>query len=121
MGFLAGTEIFYFANKVAGITELAIHRGEADVGNIIHFFEAFHDFFADGCGGNLSAVFLFEVFQHLIDGFLDQFRADRAFFARLLEAEDEFAAIKGLIASVAFDGSKVFAFNLFVRGESIVT
>ena len=121
MGFLAGTEIFYFANKVAGVAELAIHRGEADVGNIIHFFEAVHNFFADGCGGNLPAVFLLEVFQHLIDCFFDQFRADWAFFTCFLKAEDEFVAVKRLVASVAFNGPKVFAFNLFVRGEAIVT
>jgi hypothetical protein len=38
-----------------------------------------------------------------------------------LEAEDEFAAVKGLIASVAFDGAEVFPLNFFVCRESIVT
>jgi hypothetical protein len=38
-----------------------------------------------------------------------------------LEAEDEFAAVKGLVASVAFDGTKVFPLNLFVCREPIVT
>ena len=121
MGFLAGTEIFYFADKVAGVAELAIYRGKAYIGDIIHFFQAVHDFFTNGCGGNLPAVFLFEVFQYFIDGFFDQFGADRALFARFLEAEDKFAAVKGFVASVAFDGSKIFTLDLFVSGESIVT
>jgi hypothetical protein len=38
-----------------------------------------------------------------------------------LEAEDEFAAVKGLVAAVAFNGAQVFPLNLFVCRESIVT
>jgi hypothetical protein len=38
-----------------------------------------------------------------------------------LEAEDEFAAVKGFVASIAFDGSEVFPLNFFVCRESIVT
>ena len=51
MGFLAGTEIFDFANKITRIAELAVNGGEADIGDIIHLFEALHDLFADGSGG----------------------------------------------------------------------
>jgi hypothetical protein len=64
---------------------------------------------------------LLELFHDFIDGFFDQFRADGPFFARFLEAEDEFTAVKGLVASVAFDGAKVFPLNFFVCRESIVT
>ena len=43
------------------------------------------------------------------------------FFARFLEAEDEFAAVEGFVAAVAFNGAEVFPLNLFVGGEAVVT
>ena len=121
MGFLAGTEIFDFADKIAGVAELPIDGGEANISDIIHLFEAIHDFFPDGGGGNFPAVLLFELLHDLIDRFFDQFGADGAFFTGFLEAEDEFAAVKGLVSSIAFDGAEVFPLNLFVCRESIVT
>ena len=120
MGSLAGTEIFYFADKVAGIAELAVDGGKADIGDIVHFFEALHDLFADGGSGDFTTILLFELFHYLIDGFLDEFGADGAFFTRFLEAENEFATIEGFVASITFDGSKVFTLNLFVGGEAVV-
>ena len=58
MDFLAGTEIFDFANKITRIAELAVNGGEADIGDIIHLFEALHDLFANGSGGNFPAILL---------------------------------------------------------------
>ena len=120
MGSLAGTEIFYFADKVAGIAELAIDGGKADIGDIVHLLEAFHDLFADGGGGDFATILLFEFLHDLINGFLDEFGADGAFLTCFLEAENEFTAIEGFVASIAFDGSKVFTLNLFVGGKSVV-
>ena len=121
MGALAGTEIFYFADKITGIAELAIDGGEADIGDIVHFLKALHDLFSDGGGGDFSTILLFEFLHDLIDCFLDEFGADWAFFASFLEAENEFTAIERFVAAIAFDGSKIFTLDLFVSGESIVT
>ena len=121
MGSLAGTEIFYFADKVAGIAELAVDRGEADIGDIVHFLEALHDLFSDGGGGDFPAVLLFEFLHDLIDCFFDEFGADGSFLTCFLEAENEFTAIEGFVAAIAFDGSKIFSLNLFVGGEAEVT
>jgi len=120
MGSLAGTEIFYFADKVAGIAELAIDGGKADIGDVVHFFEALHDLFADGGGGDFTTILLFEFLQYLIDSFLDEFRADGAFLSCFLEAENEFATIERFVAPIAFYGSKVFTLNLFVGGKAVV-
>ena len=120
MGSLAGTEIFYFADKVAGIAELAVDGGKADIGDIVHFLEALHDLFANGGGGDFATILLLELLHYLIDGFLDEFGADGSFLTCFLEAENEFTTIEGFVASIAFDGSKVFTLNLFVGGESVV-
>ncbi len=121
MGSLAGTEIFYFADKVAGIAELSVDGGKADIGNVVHFFEALHDLFADGGGGDFTTILLFEFLHDLINGFLDEFGANGTFFACLLEAENEFTTIERFVTSITFDGSKIFTFNLFVGGEAVVT
>ena len=121
MDFLAGTEIFDFANKIAGIAKLAVNRGEAYIGDIVHFFEAIHDFFADGGGRDFPPVLLFEFFHYLIDRFFDKFGANGAFFAGFLEAENELAPIKRLITAIPFDGTKIFALNFFVGRKAIVT
>jgi len=118
---LAGTEIFYFADKIPGIAELAIDGGEADISDIIHFLEALHDLFSDGGGRDFSTILLFEFLHDFIDCFLDEFGADWAFFASFLEAENEFTAIERFVAAIAFDGSKIFSLNLFVGGEAEVT
>jgi len=120
MDFLAGTEIFDFADKIAGIAKLAVDGSEAHIGDFVHFLEAIHDFFADGCGRDFSSVLLFEFFHHLIDRFFDKFGADGAFFAGFLEAKNEFAPIKRLITAIPFDGTKVFALNFFVGRKTIV-
>ena len=120
MDFLAGTEIFDFTDKIAGITKLPVDGCKAYIGDIVHFLEAVHDFFADGGGRNFPAVLLFELFHHLIDGFFDKFGADGAFFAGFLEAENELTPIKRLITAIPFDGTKVFALNFFVGGKAVV-
>ena len=120
MDFLAGTEIFDFTDKIAGIAKLAVDGREAYIGDIVHFLEAIHDFFADGGGRDFSTILLFEFFHHLIDRFFDKFGADGAFFAGFLEAENELTPIKRLITAIPFDGTKVFALNFFVGGKAVV-
>ena len=121
MDFLAGTEIFDFADKIAGIAELPVDGCEAYIGDIVHFLEAVHDFFADGGGGDFSAVLLLEFFHYLIDRFFDKFGANGPFFAGFLEAENELAPIKRLITAIPFDSTKIFALNFFVGRKAIVT
>ena len=120
MDFLAGTEIFDFTDKIAGIAKLAVDGREAYIGDIVHFLEAIHDFFADGGGRNFPAVLLFEFFHDFIDGFFDQLGTDGAFFAGFLKAQDKFAAIKRFVPSIPFHGPKVFAFDFFVGGETVI-
>jgi len=121
MDFLAGTEIFDFADKITGIAELPVDGCEAYIGDIVHFLKAIHNFFADGGGRNFPAVFLFEFFHHLIDGFLDKFGTDGAFFAGFLEAKNKLATVKRFIAAIPFDGTKIFTLNFFVGGKAVVT
>ena len=120
MDFLAGTEIFDFADKIAGIAELPVDGREANICDIIHFLEAVHDFFADGGGGDFPPVLLFKFFHHLIDGFFDKFGADGAFFAGFLEAKNELTPVKRFITAIPFDGTKIFTLNFFVGGKAVV-
>jgi len=120
MGFLAGTEIFDFADKIAGIAELPVDRCEAYICDIVHFFEAVHDFFADGGGRNFSPILLFEFLHHLVDRFFNKLRADRAFFAGFLKAKNELTPVKRFITTVPFYGTKIFTLNFFVGGKAVV-
>ena len=120
MGFLAGTEIFDFANKIAGIAELPVDGREANISDIVHFLEAFHDFFADGSGRNFPPVLLFELFHHLIDRFFNKFGTDRAFFTGFLEAKNELVTVKRFITAIPFDGTKIFTLYFFVGGKAVV-
>jgi len=117
---LSGTEAFDFADKVPDIAELAVHRGKADIGDLVHFFQGIHDLFANGGSRNFPPIFLLQLLHDFINGFFNDFGADRPFFACFLEAKDKFSAIKGFVTSIPFDGPKIFPLNLFVRCESIV-
>ena len=120
MDFLAGTEIFDFADKIAGIAELPVDGCEAYISDIVHFLEAVHDFFADGGGRNFPPILLFEFFHYLIDGFFDKFGTDRAFFAGFLKAKNELTPVKRFISAIPFDGTKIFTLNFFVGGKAVV-
>jgi len=120
MDFLAGTEIFDFADKITCIAELPVDGCEAYIGNVVHFLEAIHDFLADGGGRDFPPVLLFEFFHNLIDGFFDKFWADGAFFACFLEAKNELATVKRFITTIPFDGTKIFTLNFFVGGKAVV-
>jgi hypothetical protein len=37
-----------------------------------------------------------------------------------LKAQDKFAAVKGLIPAIPFHGPKVFPFDFFVGGETVI-
>ena len=110
-GALAATEVFDFADKIAGVAELAIDGGKADIGDFVQLLEGIHDLFADGRGGNFPSVFLLEILNQLICRLINKFRADRPLFAGLDKAHHSLAAVERFVTPVPFDDPEILTLD----------
>src|SRR5277367_6337594 len=96
-------KIFQLAHEFLHIFEIHVDGGEAHVGNLVQFLQAAHDHFSDFCGGKFALRgFVDHAFDFVDDGF-ELGRGDRALFAGLEQALQDFLAFEAFAAAIFFD------------------
>src|SRR3546814_14896151 len=74
--------------EIAGLAEILVDAGEADVGDRIEALEPFHHQFADALRGDFAVAERLELTLHARDELFDLYPADRAFEASGRERAD---------------------------------
>ena len=95
--------MFDFIDKFAGLLELAVDRGVADVGHGIDGLEFFHGAQSDEAAGDFTSGFGAEFGDDFIDEALEGFQFDRALLAGFGKTAQEFVAVEGFGAAAAFE------------------
>jgi hypothetical protein len=103
------------------VFEIHVDAGETDVGDLIEFFEAMHDHFADFGGGELAlGGFVDHAFDFVDDGFEFR-RRNRALLASLQKSLQNFLALETLAAAILLDDHVGDFVDAFVGGEAART
>ena len=113
-------ELFDFVNKRADIFKLSVNRGEPDVGNLIHFFQAVHDDFANLGAFHLRRTKLVNVIFNVIDELFEAVCRNRPFVARTKNTPFDLAAVIRFAVIVLLDHDQGNRFNFFIRRETLL-
>ena len=117
-GFFEGAEE---GLEVLGFAEVAVDAGEADVGDGVHFFQCFHDEFAELGGGDVGFAGGFELADDAGDDALDPFVLDGALAEGDADGAGELIAVEGDAAAVVLDHCEVAELDALDRGEALAT
>src|SRR5688572_20298933 len=90
----------HFVREVVDVAEVAIHRREADVGDLIEFLQLRHHQRAELAAGDLALRPIVEDLLGAIGNVVDIRRLDRALFARLQQSRDQLRSLEALARAV---------------------
>ena len=114
-------EIFEFGHELLDVFEIHVDAGEADVGDLIEFFEAMHDHFTDFGGSEFAlSGFVDHTFDFVDDGF-EFGRGDGALFAGFQKSLQNFLALEAFAPAVFLDNHVRDFIDAFVGGEAAGT
>src|SRR5688500_13434366 len=111
-------KILELAHELAHIAERAIHRREADVGDLVQPLQLLHDDGADFLGAHLFLGAILERRFDLVGDALDGRDADGTFFARLEQTGDELLPLEALARAVLLDHHVRDLVDPLVTGEA---
>ena len=107
---------FQLVHELVDVFELAVDRGETNIGDLIQLMKLFHQLFTDDPALDFG-------FAHFLNAFLDAIRhvfdgggTDRPFFAGLLEAGENFCTVERLPAAVLLHHHGKDFLDTFVGG-----
>src|SRR5882757_1482975 len=89
--------------KILGLAEIAIHRGEAHIGDVVELAQMLHHDLADRLRGNLRLAAAFQLAHDRGHHLLDPFRIDRPLAQRYLQRAHQLVAVERHTAAVALD------------------
>ncbi len=111
-------EALYLLKHGFDITEGSIDAGKADVGNLVHVLQAFHNQFADDAAGYLAppqmVEFLFDLFDRIFD-FAD---GQRAFLACFTNADIKLLPVKVFTPLIALNDHQMRFFDALIGTEA---
>ncbi len=110
-------EILKFIHKLMNVFELAIDRGETDIGHSVQPVKLLHHLFPDFRALNLPLPFFLKMEFHAVDDLLDDVDADGSLFTRLFQAIKNLEAIEGFPSTILFDDRWKGLFGPLARGK----
>src|SRR5258707_14803063 len=104
--------------KILGLAKIAIHRGEAHIGDVVELAQMLHHDLADGFRRNLRLAAALELAHDGRDHFFDPLRIDRALAQADLQRAHQLVAVERHPAAVALDHGKFAQLHPFEGGEA---
>src|SRR5882757_412270 len=104
--------------KILRLAKIAVHRGKADIGDVVELAQMLHHDLADGLRGNLRLAAAFELAHDGRDHLLDPLRIDRPLAQRDLQRAHELVAVERHPAAVALDHREFAQLHPLESGET---
>src|SRR6185437_4665593 len=104
--------------EILGLAEIAIDRGEADVGHLIEGRQRFHDQLADHVARNIGLTRAFELADDRVDHALDTLRLDRPLAQRDADRARELVAVAGLALRALLEDGELAELDALESGEA---
>src|SRR6185437_11626574 len=104
--------------EILGLAEIAVDRGEADIGDLVEAGERLHDEAADDLGRDLALARAFELADQRIDDPLDALGLDRPLAQRDIDRARELVAVEGLALTVLLDRRQLAQLDALERREA---
>jgi len=105
--------------KIVDALEVFVHRGEADVGDVVHFLQLPHHQLADGARLDLALAQSEDPRFDAVDGIVDVVGRHRALVQRAHEAGADFLAVVGGAVAVRLDHRGHGEFHPLVGGVAL--
>src|SRR6266566_41742 len=113
-GLVVSLEPFHLFDELADVLELAIDRGEPDIGDRVEALEMVHDDPSELLAADLLLGPLVELSLDLDDDVVDGLNSDRPLLARLQDGATELLAVEGLAATVPLDHVRQHVLDVLV-------
>src|SRR5512135_1506175 len=105
--------------EIVDALEVLVHRGKADVGDVVHFLELAHHQFADGARLDLALAQREDARLDAVDRVVDVVRGHRPLVQRAHEAGADFFAVVGGAIAVGLDYRGHREFHPLIGGEAL--
>ena len=108
-----------FVDEGADVFELAINRGEPDIGDFVDVLEFFHGEFADFARSDLFFQRVLQLRLDVGDSFFDDFDRDRTFLTGAQQAVEQLDAVETLAGAVFLDDDQRDGLDDLIRGKAL--
>src|SRR6476661_9850708 len=115
---LLARQLVEYSLEILGLAKIAIHRGEADIGDIVERPQRLHHHLADGFRRDLALALAFQFAHHLGDDLVDALGLDRTLAQRDLHRAQQLVAIERYAAAIALDHDELAQLHALERGEA---
>ena len=113
-------QLVQLIHKGTDVLELTVDGGEADIGDLVHILQFFHDQLTDFGRGDLALHLILESLLNVIGDFFQCSHGNRALLTGLQHTAQQLALIKGLTVSVTLDDHQRQTFHGLIGGEALV-
>src|SRR4051812_9854207 len=104
--------------EVFGVTEVAIHRSETDVGDLVEVLEAFHHQAADALGGHVTVAGRFQLPDDAIDHAFNAFLLHGPLPERQIDRTRQFITVERGTAPALLDHGQLAQLHALESRES---
>src|SRR5690606_1239257 len=116
----AGLDLADQIGESIDVGEVAVHGGEAHVGDLVEITQFVHDQLTELAAGNLALSHRQQATLDAVDGCLDGFGGDRTFAQGEGEAGGELVVVELAAVAIAFDDLRHLQIDAFVGREALV-
>src|SRR5688572_33379636 len=108
-----------FLAEVVDVLERAVHRGEANVGDVIELAQFGHHEFTDAARCDLALGGHAQLVDHRAHRGFDLFLGHRPLLQRAIEADAQLARVELLAAAIALDDHRQLQLDRFQGAETL--